>query len=421
MLRHLSPSRLGLAACLGSLFVFSSGCDQKTSEEPPLKPPPIVTVTEPVEKKLADFAEFTGRTEAVESVEIRARVSGYLDKITKKHFEAGSDVKVGDVLFEIDSRTYEAEVARNRGTLATSQAKHIRTKADLDRQTTLREKGINSQSDLDLAIAEHAEVAAIIQTNEASLARAELDLEFTKVIAPVAGRTSRERITVGNLVAADSTLLTTIVSLDPMHAYFDIDERTMLVIQKLIREEKMKSARDHEVPVQMGLANEADFPHVGVIDYFDNRVSATTGTIQVRGSFPNPVIPRTRAKATAEDDTAAPKADTEDKAEEDRILTAGLFVRIRISLGEPSLKLLIPEQALAQQQGQRYVYVVKSDNKVERRDVTVGRLDGSWRVVESGLQKGETVIVQGHLRVRPGMEVKAEQYKAGSAVSAGSH
>lgn len=424
MLRCLTPCRLGLTVCLGGLFVSSSGCDQKTSGGAPLKPTPTVTVIEPVEKKLADFVEFTGRTEAVESVEIRARVSGYLEKIEKRHFTAGSEVKVGDILFEIDSRTYEAEVARNRGTLASSQAKLIRTKADLDRQTTLREKGINSQSDLDLAIAEQAETVAAIQTNEASLVRAELDLKFTKVTAPVAGRTSRERITVGNLVSADSTLLTTIVSLDPMHAYFDIDERTMLDIQKRIREQKMKSARDHDVEVRMGLANEADFPHAGVIDFFDNRVSATTGTIQVRGSFPNPVIPRTPAKAAAGYDTVGSKADTkggEDQADEDRILTAGLFVRIRISLGEPSLKLLIPEQALAQQQGQRYVYVVKSDNKVERRDVTVGRLDGSLRVIESGLQPGEKVIVQGHLRVRPGMEVKAEPYKVGSTVPAGAH
>lgn len=424
MLRHLSPRRLGLTVCLGGLFVSSSGCDQKTSGGAPLKPPPTVTVTVPIEKELADFAEFTGRTEAVESVEIRARVSGYLDKIAKEHFKAGSEVEVGDLLFEIDPRTYEAEVARNRGTLATSQAKLIRTKADLDRQTTLREKGINSQSDLDLAIAEHAETAAAIQTNEASLARAELDLKFTKVIAPVAGRTSRERITVGNLVAADSTPLTTIVSLDPVHAYFDIDERTMLDIQKRIREGKMKSARGNDVPVHMGLANEAGFPHEGVIDFFDNRVSATTGTIQVRGSFPNPVIPPTRAKAASGDDTTEPVADAkgnDDAAEQNRNLLPGLFVRIRIELGAPSLKLLIPEQALAQQQGQRYVYVVKSDNKVERRDVTVGRLDGSLRVIETGLKSGEKVVVQGHLRVRPGMEVKAEPYKDGATASAVSH
>ena len=185
----------------------------------------------------------------------------------------------------------------------------------------------------------------------------------------------------------------------------------------------MKSAREYDLQVRMELANETGFPHVGVIDFIDNRVSATTGTIQVRGSFPNPSIPRTRAKADSEDNTAESEADTKgggDKGEEDRILAPGLFVRIRIELGDPSLKLLVPEQALAQQQGQRYVYVVKPDNKVERRDVTVGRQDASLRVIETGLQSGEKVIVQGHLRVRPGMEVKAEPYKADSTASAAS-
>ncbi|MEK6259448.1 MAG: efflux RND transporter periplasmic adaptor subunit [Planctomycetota bacterium] len=417
MLRLLTPRCLGLTVCLGSLFVSSSGCDQKSSGPPP-KPTPTVTVAEPVEKELADFAEFTGRTEAVEAVEIRARVSGYLETIEKKHFQAGSEVKAGDLLFEIDSRTYAAEVARNEGALASAKAKIKRTEADLERQKTLREKGINAQSDLDLAIAEHGEATAATQTNEASLERAKLDLGFTKVTAPVAGRTSRELISIGNLVAADSTLLTTIVSLDPMHAYFDVDERTLLDIVQRVREKRMKSASDHELPVRMGLANEAGFPHVGVIDFFDNRISTTTGTMQVRGSFPNPVISRTRAKPDAGDSTAESATDAKGDEEKLRHLLPGLFVRIRIELGDPSLKLLIPEQALAQQQGQRYVFVVKPDNKVERRDVTVGRQDGSLRVIETGLQPGEKVIVQGHLRVRAGMEVKSEPYTGGSAAEA---
>ncbi|MBC8115360.1 MAG: efflux RND transporter periplasmic adaptor subunit [Candidatus Saccharimonas sp.] len=386
MLRLLTPRRLGLTVCLGSLFVSSSGCDQKSSGPPP-KPTPTVTVAEPVEKELADFAEFTGRTEAVESVEIRARVSGYLKEI---HFKAGSEVKVDDLLFEIDARTYQAELDRNAGTLANAKAKLKRTDADLAREQTLRDKGINAQADLDLAIAQQGEAAASIQSSEASLERAKLDLDFTKVTAPVAGLTSRELITVGNLVAADSTMLTTIVSLDPIYAYFDVDERTLLDIQQRIREKKMKSARDSEIEVVLGLANEVGFPHVGAIDLVDNRVSATTGTIQVRCRFPNP----------------------------ERVLTPGLFVRVQSQMGPARSRLLVPEQALAQQQGQRYVFVVKPDNKVERRDVTVGRQDGSLRVIETGLQSGEKVIVQGHLRVRAGMEVKPEPYTAGATASA---
>ncbi len=386
----LVSHRFQLAAWVVGLLVANSGCDQKMSGGAPPRPIPTVTVAEPVERELADFAEFTGRTEAVESVEVRARVSGYLNAI---HFKAGSEVKAGDLLFEIDSRIYAAEVDRNDGLLANAKAKIKRTEADLERQKTLREKGVNAQSELDLAIAEQGVAAAAIQTNEASLARAKLDMDFTKVTAPVAGRTSRERITVGNLVSADTTMLTTIVSLDPIYAYFDIDERTMLEIQRLIREKKMKSVREQDVEVLLGLANETGFPHVGVVDLVDNRVSATTGTIQIRCRFPNV----------------------------DRVLTPGLFVRVRFQMGPARTKLLVPEQALAQQQGQRFVYVVQPDNKVERRDVSVGRQDGSLRVIEAGLQPGEKVIVQGHLRVRTGMEVKAEPYKVGSAVEAGSH
>ncbi len=386
----LVSHRFQLAAWVVGLLVANSGCDQKMSGGAPPRPIPTVTVAEPVERELADFAEFTGRTEAVESVEVRARVSGYLNAI---HFKAGSEVKAGDLLFEIDSRIYAAEVDRNDGLLANAKAKIKRTEADLERQKTLREKGVNAQSELDLAIAEQGVAAAAIQTNEASLARAKLDMDFTKVTAPVAGRTSRERITVGNLVSADTTMLTTIVSLDPIYAYFDIDERTMLEIQRLIREKKMKSVREQDVEVLLGLANETGFPHVGVVDLVDNRVSATTGTIQIRCRFPNA----------------------------DRVLTPGLFVRVRFQMGPARTKLLVPEQALAQQQGQRFVYVVQPDNKVERRDVSVGRQDGSLRVIEAGLQPGEKVIVQGHLRVRTGMEVKAEPYKVGSAVEAGSH
>ena len=416
MLRHLSPCRLGLTVCLGSLFVSSSGCDQKTSGGAPPKPTPTVAVIEPVEKELADFVEFTGWTDAVESVEIRARVSGYLKEI---QFKAGGEVAAGDLLFQIDPRTYEAEVARSEGALATVQAQLKKFHAELDRTQVLREKGINTQADLDQAIAAQSEAAASIQSAEANLSKAKLDLDFTKVTAPVAGRTSRERITAGNLVAADLTLLTTIVSLEPIYAYFDVDERTMLDIQQRIREKRMKSAREHKVEVRLGLANETGFPHGGMIDLVDNRVSATTGTIQVRGKFPNPIIRSKRAEAAADDKTVEGAANSEGGDDDkDRILTPGLFVRIQFQMGPPQSRLLVPELTLAQQQGQRYVFVVKSDNTVERRNVTVSRKDGSWRVVESGLQSGERVIVQGHLRVRPGMEVKTEPYKAGSTASA---
>ena len=191
-------------------------------------------------------------------------------------------------------------------------------------------------------------------------------------------------ITIGNLVTADTTTLTTIVSIDPIYAYFDVDERTLLDIQKRIREKKMDSARDRDdVPINLGLANETGFPHVGTIDVVDNRVDSGTGTMQIRGRFDNA----------------------------DRVLTPGLFVRIQFQMGPARPRLLVPEQALAQQQGQRYVYVVTPEKKIERRNVTVGRLDASMRVIETGLKRGDSVVVKGQQRVRPGIEVRIETEK----------
>lgn len=390
MLRLFDCARIVATACVCGLLVSLPGCAKTTSGGTPPKVAPTVKVIEPIERELPDFVEFTGWTDAVESVEIRARVNGYLKHIA---FKAGKEVEAGELLFEIDPRPYAATVAQSEGALATVKARLKRTAAELDRTQGLREKGINTQADFDKAVADQAEAVATLQSSEASLEKAKLDLGFTKVTAPVAGRTSRERITVGNLVTADSTLLTTIVSLDPIYAYFDVDERTMLDIQQRIREKKMKSARDHDdVEVKLGLANESGFPHIGVLDLVDNRISATTGTIQVRGRFSNA----------------------------DRLLTPGLFVRIQFQMGPPRSRVLIPEQALAQQQGQRYVFVVKPDNTVERRDVSVGRKDGSLRVIETGLQVGEKVIVQGQLRVRPGIVVKAELFQEPASAAAAS-
>ncbi|WP_373652723.1 efflux RND transporter periplasmic adaptor subunit [Schlesneria sp. DSM 10557] len=347
----------------------------------PASEPPAVVIIEPTEKELADFAEFTGRTDAVESVEIRARVSGYLKKI---NFRPGKEVKEGDLLFEIDPRPYDAELERAEGTLATALASAKQASAEMLRAENLHEKKISTQADYDKAVADLAHAEASVQSTKANVTKAKLDQEFTRVIAPISGRTSRELITEGNLVSADSTALTTIVSSDPIYAYFDVDERTLLDIQKLIREKKLASARERDdVEIRLELANETGFPHVGVIDLVDNRVDAGTGTIQIRGRFPNP----------------------------DRLLTPGLFVRVQFQMGLPSSRLLIPERALAQQQGQRYVYLVNDENKIVKRDVTVGRRDGLMRVIETGLEHGDRVVVKGQQRVRAGMTVRIETEK----------
>ena len=359
-----------------------SGCGTKSQGAAPPSEPVAVIVTQPIEKELADFAEFTGRTDAAESVEIRARVSGYLRKID---FKPGKEVEAGTLLFEIDPRPYDAELERSEGTLATALASLKQSKAEMLRQENLHEKKISTQADYDKAIADLAHAEASVQSTRASVTKAKLDQEFTKVIAPISGRTSRELITEGNLVSADTTALTTIVSLDPIYAYFDVDERTLLDIQKRIREKRMESARERDdVEIRLELANETGFPHVGVIDVVDNRIDAGTGTIQIRGLFPN----------------------------KDRLLTPGLFVRVQFQMGPPRGRVLVPEQALAQQQGQRYVYLVTETNKIERQDVTIGRRDGSLRVIETGLKPGDRVVVKGQQRVRPGVEVRIEAEKA---------
>ncbi|WP_010584962.1 efflux RND transporter periplasmic adaptor subunit [Schlesneria paludicola] len=377
MLIHPSRRFCGHVVGLSLLGLFSTGCGGQAVGNPKAGAGPAsVVVVNPVEKDLADFVEFTGRTDAVESVEIRARVSGYLKEI---RYKPGKEVEAGAVMFEIDSRPYDAELLRAEGTLATAEASLKQASAELARAEDLHKKQISTQSDYDKAVADKAHADASVQSAQATVVNAKLNQDFTKVIAPIAGLTNRELITVGNLVTADTTSLTTIVSLDPIYAYFDVDERTLLDIQRRIREKKMDSARERDnVEVRMELANETGFPHVGVVDLVDNRIDAGTGTIQVRGRFPN----------------------------EDRYLTPGLFVRVQFQMGPPRKRVLIPENALMQQQGQRFVYVVTTENKIERRNVTAGRHDELLRVIETGLEPGDQVVVKGQQRVRPGSDVK---------------
>ena len=375
-------------ACVCGLFVTSMGCEQPRVASPAAGEHPAVVVTQPLEKELADFAEFTGRTDAVESVEIRARVSGYLNKI---HYKPGREIEAGALLFEIDSRPYDAELERCEATVATARASLKQAQAEMLRAEELHARKISTQADYDKAVADLSHAEASVDSTQASVTKAKLNQDFTKVTAPISGRTSRELITEGNLVTADSTALTTIVSLDPIYAYFDIDERTLLDIQQKIREHKIDSARDRDnVEIRLEMANETGFPHQGVIDVVDNRIDAGTGTMQIRGRFPN----------------------------SERKLTPGLFIRIQMQLGPARSRLLIPERALAQQQGQRYVYVVSPEQKIERRNVTVGRRDGALRVIETGLKPSDRVVVQGQQRVRPGIEVKLDQETASAKVSA---
>ncbi len=357
------------------LFLVLGGC----KHEPPAiaaTPPPVVMVSQPVEREVRDYYEYTGRTAAVEAVEVRARVSGYLVKI---NFQEGSVVKKGDLLFQIDPRPFQAVLDQAKGQVAQLEARLARAEADVARDERLLPKGAASQKDLDTAIADRGEARAGIQSARAAVDRAALDLEFTKVMAPISGRISRHLIDEGNLVTADTTLLTTIVSIDPMYAYFDADEGSVLYVRQLIREGKVHSAREGvAVPVLLGLANEPGYPHQGTINFVDNQVNPQTGTLRLRGVFPN----------------------------EDRTLEPGYFARVQLLIGQSHQALLITERAIDTDQGQKILYIVNDKNEVRSRPVRLGALHDGLRVIEEGVQPGERVIVNGLLQVRPGVTVE---------------
>lgn len=369
--------RLNLLAVVMGLLVSSgiTGCAKRSAAAVQTAPTPV-TVSQPIKRNISDYADFTSRTAAVDSVEIRARVGGYLEKI---NFKEGMLVKKGDVLFEIDPRPYQAQVDFARAQLAANEALLVKAKADNTRNKALAQKnpGVVTQQDLDQYQAAEDQAIANVGTAKATLETNELNLGYTKVISPIDGRASRYDLTVGNLVQVDTTMLTTVVSVDPMYAYADIDERTVLYIRELIREGKAKSARDVDLHVHLGLAHDQGFPREGIVNFVDNQVNPKTGTLRVRAVFPN----------------------------KDQFLTPGLFARVRIPIGEPHDALLITDRAIDTDQGQKIVYVVDKDNKVVSRPIKIGANHDGLRVIESGLSVDDHIIVNGLQRVRPGVTV----------------
>src|SRR5581483_1182049 len=296
-----------------------------------------VSVSYPAEQYVTDYADYTARTAAVDSVEVRAHVWGYL---AKANFTEGALVKKGDVLFELDPRPYEALLNQAKAKVRQDEAQLKYDQAEYQRNVQLISSGATSRSELDKITAARSIDRANIAADKALVASRQLDLEYTKVIAPVSGRVSRYVVTVGNLIQSGDqnggTLLTTLVSVDPMYAYFDVDEYTALLVRRLAREGKSDSPRDGGYPVCLALANEEGFPHRGTINFVDNQVNPKTGTIRVRGVFPN------------KDDALAP----------------GYFARVRVPVGFPHQALLVSDRAIDTDQGQKIVYVVDKDNKV---------------------------------------------------------
>jgi multidrug efflux system membrane fusion protein len=394
--RRVGLSLLGLSLLMGCRHATGPGAE---------RPNPTVRVVKPIVREITEYAYFTGRMDAVESVDVRSRVTGYLVKI---NFKPGQDVVKGDLLFKIDPRPYQAAADQARSQIELAKAKLGLAMADYKRDVEIaKTPGAVSQQELDTAGAVLQQAKAELQAAKAASESADLNLEFTDIAAPVDGVIGRPLLTLGNLITQDSTLLTTIVSQDPMYAYFDVDERSMLRYQKMIREGKVKSARAGEdVPVQVGLANEGNkYPHTGSLDFVNNRVDPLTGTIQVRGVFPNPKPERGIA----------------------RQFTPGLFVRVRLPVGQPSDALLLPQAAIGTDQGRKFVLVVNAKNAVEYRPITVGpeEPDGMQvvlpvqmvkegdqsRVAEAGetgfdsLTPQDRVIIGGLQKVRPGDQV----------------
>ncbi len=362
---------------IGSLL---AGCGRHPSQIAP--PPPVVTVIQPIAREVVEWDEYTGRLESPETVDVRARVSGYLNKV---HFKDGARVKSGDLLFTIDRRPYKADLDRAAADYQRAQSQTELAKNDADRaQKLILTKAISTE-DYDTKVKTYTSAQAAEKSAQANLDSATLNFEFTEIKAPIDGRIGRALVTEGNLVSgglsgAGATLLTTIVSIDPLYCYVDVDERSVLKYLQLRREGKRESALDKPIPVEMALANEEGYPHKGETDFVDNRVDPTTGTVRCRGVFANP----------------------------ERTLGPGFFVRMRIPGSGKYPALLIPDRALGSDQSQKFVYVVNAEKKVEFRPVTIGPIIDRLRVVKTGVKAGEQVIVEGVLRVRPGVVVDAK-------------
>jgi RND family efflux transporter MFP subunit len=423
-------------------LIALAGChgNKPAAEEAPL----VVSVAQLKPGKALAYEEFTGRTAAIPIVEIKARATGYLEKVL---FKDGDDVKEGQLLYQIDPRTYAADVQVAKGNLANSEASRAYAEAELLRARRLKPGQAISREDFDKIAAQKQQAAAQVVSNKGALQRAELNLGFCKVYAPISGRISRANVQIGNLVTADQTTLTTLVNMDPMYAYFDVDEQTLLRILQMIREEisetgigkasdylrrqgvdeatigqavqvirermtesnrarlngmlenkldvdqrrrlraileanpRFQSYRETTVPVYLGTRIDQGYPYAGQMDFADNRLDSTTGTLRVRGRFPN----------------------------KGGVLRPDLSVRIRVPLGEPQPALLVSDAAIVTDLDRKFLYVLNDKDEVEQRPVDLGGLYEGMRIIKGGVQAGEWIVVSNLQRVRAGMTVKRKE------------
>jgi multidrug efflux system membrane fusion protein len=371
-------------AGVGLLLVFLMGSGCRKASAPQQGPLPVNVITA-IEKEVNEWDEFTGRLEAVESVDIRPRVSGY---ITEIHFEAGAIVKKGDLLYVIDPRPYQADFDRASAEVDRMDAQLKLAQIELNRAKELRDKNTISASEFDQKAATYQGSAAAKSSAEAAKNSAALNLEFTQIKSPIDGRVSDQRITLGNLVQpgeGPESVLTTVVSVDPIYAKVDADENAILKYVKLSEEGKRVSARTAKIPAWVELGNETDFPHEGYVDFVDNRLDPSTGTIRARVVLKN---------------------------WNPNLITPGFFVRVRVAGATPYRAALIDDRVISSQQGLKYAFVVKPDNTIERRTLETGTIFEGKRIVKSGLKDGEKVVSTRLQLLQPGMKVQPVEEKS---------
>lgn len=367
----------GLLALVTILTI--AGCTDTEDADANTPQPPGITIARPLSREVTDWDEYTGRIEAVNAVEVRARVSGYLEKVA---FKAGDNVKKGDLLFLIDPKPFAAQLNYAQAELERAKARQELAKNDLARAERLfRSKAISGEEH-DARSKGFREAAAAVQSAQANVYSARLNLDFTRIRSPIDGQIGRELITAGNVVnsGADATLLTFIVSTDPVYVYVDADERSVLKYRRLARQGPDNS-NGKLTAVELALADEDGFPHQGNLDYISPREDAATGTVTLRGLFANP----------------------------DGLLSPGFFARMRVRASLTYPALLLPDRAIGADQAQKFVWIVNADNQVEYRKVEPGALSGQLRVIREGVKPEEWVVIDGLQKLKPGVKVNPQR------------
>ncbi len=390
---NFSKLLICIFTCL-SLALGLSGCEEKNTYVEP--PPPKVTVSKPHVQDVTNYLEFTGNTRAYEEIEIRARVSGFLKSM---HFTPGTQVEKGALLFIIDPSEYEANLHAARAELRAADAEFKRAEIEFARAQRVFDQGAGAETDVVKWRGEREVAQAAILRAEARVERASLDLSYTRVISPIAGRVSRNLVDTGNLVGeSEPTLLTTVTRFDPIYAYFSLNERDFLRVMQMFRAEvkekgidvRADSAEKAGIPLFMGLANEAGYPHEGIVDFAESGLDSNTGTLLLRGVFPNPETPP--------------------------VLRPGLFASIRMPIDQQKDALLVNERALGLDQGGRFVLVVDDQNVVEQRYIKIGALVEGKRVIIDGIEPEDRIVVKGLQRAIPGSKVDPQTAAQSSSV-----